>query len=263
MPSQGWVYAAQIGWAVFLLACTGVKLAQFSVSEFIVHFTNWSWVYQALFYSLSLLVASRGCYRVGVCCIAWLFLPLFAIIWAVAIGVQILLVYDDDFLESLLTEYDMGLITVGNDVYHMYPVIAGICYLFLNFPTIYYSLAWCYGYNSTSAWRVVVTLYQLFGGAVFVYGLYLIVLAGLGTSIGEVYQTDIAWYTALLALIGVSLLVNGIILSCMCCSCALGSSPRLAQYAERRQKQTDFELLLEPEQDAAPRPEPSSARLRY
>jgi len=160
------------------------------------------------------------------------------------IGVNILLVYDDDFIEMLLSHYDIGIIAVGNDVFHTYPVIAIVFYLLLNVGLVYYSVSRCLQFSRSGAWKALVYAYQLVLGPLLVFGIYLVTITALGYTIGEIYETDIEWWVVLLSIIGLSLIINGIVLLIMTCMCGLGESSVVDDYAERR-SDNDFEMIYE------------------
>lgn len=236
---------AQAVWGGLLVATAILKVLEYGPYDFFRHFTNWSWTFQAFFYSLAVSVACWLPLARGV--VAACYFPLHGIVWAVAIAVQVLLVVDPDFITSLADKFDLGLIIFGNDVYHVWPVIALTIYTTLQYALIFSALhRWFSSARKAGTCAyIMLVLYQLVLGGLVVLGAYLITLVLMGTTVQEVYQIDFPLGFIIAAFTLVTTAVNAITLSVFLCCCRLGS-PELepyTSYLDRRIYETDYELL--------------------
>lgn len=210
-----------IAWVLFLIVFPVLKIVGFDdgLRSFFIHFTNWAWVFGAIFF-----VATLGyCLKKDCCCntkcsgyvVAVCFWALNGIVWFVMLAVFFLLLYNSTFIEKVIAEMKVGMVIVGNDVYHVIPVLALVFWSFAHWYLIVYGTY--LGYAKMQAWcctrgcgRVTYCLYASFGGQLVLFGIYLFVLWCFGTSVYEVYHVSVSCWYAVLGFVVVGLLVNGV-----------------------------------------------------
>jgi hypothetical protein len=137
---------AQLLWGLFLLAVAVWKIATSSILDFINHFTNVSWSWQAFFFLATafgpvwIAWRMRAPLRFVTFVIAALLMPLFGIIVAVVIVIFILIGTDAGAIVLAFSQYPPEIVIIGNDFYHVVPVIAFLIYIALNRRHVFYAL---------------------------------------------------------------------------------------------------------------------------
>lgn len=211
------VFVFQAAWVIWTFSVSIGKVAAFGMAAFIEHFTNWAWFAYGIFFLLTLSLFGLTCAEsVTAAC----FLPLTAIAWFVAIAVSVLLFTDPDFITDLFDVMDPGLVINGNDLFHVYPVIALLFFAGLHQYVIWRGLRRCFVWARGSCfWTGLVIFYQVLGAALAFLGLYFLVLAVFyGKTVNDVYGTDASIGLGILAFAVVSLIVSGIpLLVLVCC----------------------------------------------
>lgn len=244
----------QLLWTLLLAIIALDKILFFGLHAYVIHFTNWSWTFNALFYASTLAFwvprASVTCLNVRCAghAAAACFFPLNAIVWFVAIAVFTLLLTDPEFITDLFDTIDEGVVIVGNDIFHMIPVLALVFFVSLQHHLLYYGLnAWFSG--ASTALRVFLYLYEIFLGSLLVIAAYFITLAALGTSVNEVYGSDIPVGAGIAFFLLVALAVNGVPLLILSLCYNLNATPTYPQLLERRVYTTNYVLFGDVEPD--------------
>jgi len=129
---------AQTVLVIVMTAAAVGKIVEFGWHDFVRHFTNWAWTAQALFYGFTLPAAFRPGWAAAVVGVA--LLPLVTIVVTVWLGSSLLLVHDDGFVTDLFEMWPPGVVMVGNDVFHVLPVIVLLAYIFLQRHLVAYGL---------------------------------------------------------------------------------------------------------------------------
>lgn len=239
------IFAATLLWAIFLWVLAIEKMASpppLGLESYVKHFTNWSWTFAALFYVLVLpfIIPSTTCcinVRTSAAVVAWCFFPLNLIVWYVAAAVFVLLVKDPEFITDLFESMEPGIVMVWNDVFHVVPVIALLFFASINYYLLFFGLnRWFVSARGCCGSGCVALgyFYQLIGGTLIVVAAYFITLAALGTSVNEVYGTDIPIGAGLAFLVLVALLVNGIPLLALGCCRRVDDESMTPRYDEAR-----------------------------
>lgn len=179
---------AQLGWATLMLAAAAFKIAESGVNSYVRHYTNWSWTLQLLFYYASapapLLVALRdrsGWRDAALAVVAFGLLPLNGVVWVVASVVNVLLASGHSFIDSYFVEHAPSLVVLGNDVYHLFPLVALLLYVVFNARIAFYAVN-----ELLVAERRGFFLYLAYGGTLISLLTYLALFDP-----HEVYSTDL------------------------------------------------------------------------
>jgi len=240
----------QVLWGLVIVSLAVAKINGFAhgTSMFLEHFTNWSWALQGFFYlaTVAFVVPATP----GRCCnvrcaghvAALCFLPLNTVVWFVAIAVAVLLFTDPEFITDLFEAMGAGVVIVGNDVFHVLPVLALVLYAYLQTHFLYFSLYQWFvpaaNLGDKTARCCAVTwlaVYEAFGGALLIALTYLLVLqVAYGKSINDVYGTDFSVPLGLAMFVAVSLLVSGVPLLIAACCYNLCRRRRYPAVLERR-----------------------------
>ncbi len=131
---------AQIAWAIAMTISILGKLANDSLLSYVMHFTNWSWTLQTVFYTATLFVPLLlvGLIRLrsfvgyfSEAIVVLLFFPLNGIVWSVMVLVSALLGFGSPFITDFFERYPPGIVFLGNDLFHVFPVLALVIFAFL------------------------------------------------------------------------------------------------------------------------------------
>jgi len=137
---------AQLLWGLFLLGVAVWKIIENSVLDFVSHFTNISWSLQIIFFLATapgpiwIAWRMRVPLRFVTFVIAAMLMPLFGIVVAVVIIIFILIGTDAGAIVSAFSQYPPEIVIIGNDFYHVVPVIALLIYIALNRRHVFYAL---------------------------------------------------------------------------------------------------------------------------
>jgi hypothetical protein len=176
----------QVIWATWMAAAAMLKIIEYGMYQYVMHYTNWSWTLQIFFYFGSLAVpfilaglihpeSRLGQFTQLVVIIG--FLPLNGVLWGVMVLVNALLGTNSPFLTNVFTQLTPSIVMLGNELFHVWPVLVILIYYIVYRKFIHYS------YNSVyascalldCAWRLVIFLfYEGFFGTVlsaFTYGI--------------------------------------------------------------------------------------------
>jgi hypothetical protein len=181
-------------YAILLLVSAIYKLFLFGVWSYVKHWTNWSWTLQTYYYAaLALdLMVGKQCPRVrshAQWVRRWIFCPINGIVWSVAIGVEILLGSGSPFLSRLLHDMSPSVVILGNETFHVFPVIAVMAVYALDYDKIDASLRPPRPSSSDGSglWRTALFyVYQLFGGGLIPLTVYLIFF-----DVSDIYKTSV------------------------------------------------------------------------
>jgi len=219
--------------------------------DYVLHYTNWSWTFQIVFYATLLISFAPQCVPCAGYVVAFTFFPLLATVSAVAVLVWIMLGTDDaGFLEMIFENIHPGYVMIGNDWVHVWPIIFLLIWALARYPLVYYGLNWLFTHEtvrSNDRCLVAVLVWQIFAFLLPV-GVYFVVLYALGTNPNEVYGTELNVGGGLVIASFVSLVVVGSLL--FLCGRSYGMcrrrSPGDAALMRRRVTTTEFEdeLLL-------------------
>jgi hypothetical protein len=221
-------------WATFLIVLAALKIVEFDLYQYTVHFTNWSWTKAAIFFlavlgfplsahrpeTLAAMADARRRLREAgddaddvdtpaadaFCCnvrcaasvVAVCYFPLANIVIFVSAAVFFLLWYNPTLLADVFATMEPGIVIIANDVFHVVPVFALVFFYF-----IHYHLIWFAVHRTCLAARAVggvgcqtaYCCYATWCSAVAVYLVYVGVLAALSTSPALVYL-DASYDTA-------------------------------------------------------------------
>jgi len=245
-------FALQLLYSLALLGLTLFKLVLYGLVALVIHYTNWSIVWLALFFALTLafFVPRSTCANVRCAgyVVALCYLPLLASVVFVLVAVYALLLVDDEFIERFFEQHEAGEVIFANSILHFVPVLSFIVYSFVQRRLVVYGLKLWMVPASDPARScrlcVLVSLfvYWTFGGLLIVFTLYLIVLASLGLTLGWVYVNELPASLAVAGAIVTGLLVNGSVLAA--CHCAYGLAEPFDDIDafERSIRYTDYEL---------------------
>lgn len=247
---QALVVATLIGTAI-------TKSVAFSAPlDYVAHFTNWSWTLQIVFYALTLTAAAPVCVPFAACVVAWLFLPLVAIVANVVVLVWLVLSVDDsNFLTDFFAQIRPGFVMIGNDWFHLIPAGLLLLYAIAWSALVYYSLYRFFAaplVRDHERCRFVAVAYQIWGFFALV-AIYFAVLAALGTNVNEVYGTELNVGAGLGIAAAVALVVNGSVLFVLarCHGLCTRRSPRQEALLRHRVTSTAYEDYLAIEEAAA------------
>lgn len=211
------VFILQAAWVLWIFSISIAKMVAFGMPGFIEHFTNWAWFAYGVFFLLTLQLFGFGCAESAS---AACFLPITAVAWFIAIAVSVLLFTDPEFITDLFDEMDPGLVINGNDLFHVYPVIALLFFAGLHQYVIWRGLRrWFAWTEGNSCWIGLIIFYQVLGAALAFVGLYFFVLAVFyGKTVNDVYGTDASIALGIFAFSVFSVLITGIpLLVLICC----------------------------------------------
>lgn len=222
---------AQLGWATLMLAAAVFKIAESGVNSYVRHYTNWSWTLQLLFYYASapapLLVALRkhGAWRnVTLAVVAFAFLPLNGVVWVVASVVNLLLASGHSFIDEYFEQHAPSLVVLGNDVYHLFPLVALLLYLVFNARVVFFALN-----QLLAGERRGFFLYLAYGGTLISLLTYLALFDP-----HVVYSTDLPFAAGGLFALLVLTLVNAIPLAIAVLYWRLGARALADEWLDRR-----------------------------
>ena len=137
---------AQLLWGLFLLGVAVWKIIDNSFLDYISHFTNVSWSLQIFFFLATAFGPiwiewrARSPLRFVTFVIAALLMPLFGIVVAVIIVIFILIGTDAGAIVTAFSQYPPEIVIIGNDFYHVVPLIALLIYIALNRRHVFYAL---------------------------------------------------------------------------------------------------------------------------
>lgn len=171
--------------AVFLYTIVG-KIWNDGWMPFCMHMTNWSWTLQTLFYGATLaapfvqqgLIAddsALGLFTQAI--IVLFFFPLNGIVFVVVIVISVIIADDSEFVTALLNDWPPGLVLIGNDVFHFWPLIFVILFYIIYQQLIFYALNRVLNRFGiiASGWRLTLFIlfeaYFLSGAAFTIYSL--------------------------------------------------------------------------------------------
>lgn len=238
--------AGQIVWSLVILYAALAKLNVYGVPSFLKHVTNWAWVLQGIFYLVSATVFAPSPQTTSSCCnvrcagnvVFWLFFPMNQIIWYVFVAVVMLLAIDPDFITDMFSTVAPGIVIIGNDVFHTWPVLAVALYVAAQHRLIWYGQnRWLAPAHEAGPCALFWALaYQVTGGALLFAGAYFAVLSGAyHTTVNDVYETEFPFAAGFLLFVAVGFIVNGIpLLMLVCCYGVLERPRSTAAAAERR-----------------------------
>lgn len=223
------------------------KISMYGVPGFVKHFTNWAWQLQGWYYLLSVTVFRPPPASPTACCFNvrcagnvafWLFFPVNQIVWFVFAAVVLLLATDAEFITDLFASIAPGVVIIGNDVFHTYPVLFIVVYAGLFRRLLWYGLnRWLAPARERGCCLLGLAIaYQVTGGALLFAGAYFAVLAAAyhGTTVNAVYGTDISVLLGLLLYVAVGLVVNGVPLLMLSTCHGVLDRPDRPDVAERR-----------------------------
>ena len=206
----------QVMWATLMAAGAVLKIIEYGMHAYVRHYTNWSWTLQILFYYGSIATPfilaglihpnSRLGYATQVVLVVG-FLPLNGVVWSVMGLVSVLLGTNSPFLTNVFTELAPSIVMLGNDLYHVWPVIGILIFYIVYNKFVHFSINGVYAHGAIlgNAWLLMLfLLYEAFVGSLASMASY-----GLIFNPQEVYQTDVpigvGVGVVLLILAGVSL----------------------------------------------------------
>jgi len=232
--------------ATLISSAVGKSVAFSEPLDYVIHFTNWSWTFQIIFYTVTLVSYVPACVDCATVFVAFAFLPLVATVTSVAVLVWILLGTDDEgFLSMVFENIHPGYVMIGNDLVHVLPLMFILIWALARAPLVYYALYWLF--TSTPArtndrCRFVLVLWQAWSFFLLV-AIYFATLAAIGTTVNDVYGTELNVGAGLGVAAAVSLLIVGSTL--FLCARNYGVCRRRSLRAEvelrRRVITTDFE----------------------
>lgn len=143
---RSFLFAFQAFWVLLLTAAAVYKIVESGVASYVRHFTNWSWTLQIAFYALTLPYPRQPNFLAIVMLL--LFVPVASIVWNVAILVFIMLADGPAFLPALFEVMQPGIVVLGNDLFHVVPLLALVFYYFLHRPLVRLALVRYYYFNN-------------------------------------------------------------------------------------------------------------------
>lgn len=186
---------------IVFLSMAGIEVAKILELGFaghFTHFTNWAWSIETLFYGFSLAAAliqyglidvNSAIGRFTCTLLVLFFFPVLGIVAIVAVVVFVLLGTNAQFLADLLTQLPPTIVMLGNDVFHMIPVIFILIYFLAFFKLIIFSinrmLVQSRVFDSPGRLAVFI-LYQAYAGTGAVVIIYALIFDP-----HEVYKTTI------------------------------------------------------------------------
>jgi len=222
---------AQLTWATLMLAAAVFKAAESGLGSYVRHYTNWSWTLQLLFYYASapapLLVAVRDRSRwrdAALAVVAFGVLPLNGVVWLVASVVNVLLASGHSFIDQYFDQHAPSLVVLGNDVYHLFPLVALLLYFALNARIVFFAL------NALlRAERLGFYLYAAYGGTLISLLAYLALFDP-----QKVYSTDLPFAVGGAFAALVLTVINALPLAVGVIYWRLGARALSAEWLERR-----------------------------
>lgn len=245
-------FSLQLLYALTLNAITFVKLVCFGLASIVIHYTNWSIIWQAVFLLLTLpaVVSRRSATCVNVRCaghvVAACYLPLLQSVVFVLVAVYSMLLVDADFIARFFDKHDPGVVIFSNSLLHFVPVLSYALFTLVQPRLIMYGLKLWFVPAAAPQRRcrlgtlVALIVYQMFGATLIVFALYLATLRALDLSLQWVY-VDLPTALAIGGLIAVGIVVVGPILAVLTYSYGLVDAFD-ADELERAIRYTDKEL---------------------
>lgn len=145
------LFLIQAGWAVVLLVLIVLKVIENGALSYVRYFTNWVLAFQALFYLATLPVplAQHGIIdrrtssaaHFAHSIVALCFFPLNGILFTVQLVVTVLLGTNSPFLADFIDDLPLPIILIGNDLFHLWPIVIHLIFAIAYQPTIYKALA--------------------------------------------------------------------------------------------------------------------------
>ena len=191
-------FAAQAIYFFLMAAAAIAKIFEFGVHPYIMHYTNWSWTFQLLFYGTTLAAtfvqqgfvhphSALGSFTRTIIVLA--FFPLLGVVVVVATLVWVLLGTNSPFITDIFDRVPAQIVIIGNDVFHVIPVLAIVIYFVVLRKIILYSLnsvAAEYGLTRNPCQLLTFLAYEGFFGTALSLGSYALIFDA-----QEVYQTEI------------------------------------------------------------------------
>jgi hypothetical protein len=236
------IFFVQLLWTIFLWWLAAEKWALFGTYSYFSHLTNIGWTLEALLFTFTLpfFVSSTTLLcnvQSAAACMALCFAPIWLLAWFIAATVYLLLVHDPEFITDLFETIEPGLVIVGNDLFHIIPLIALIFLGAVHFRLLYFGMNRMF----TAASRrcggfglAVVGVYLAFGGTLIIIAFYCLMTYLLGTSPQERYKTDLSYGAGVANFFAVALLFNIVPLVALCSCCNVCRPSRTPRYDEAR-----------------------------
>jgi len=226
---RAFIFIVQFAWALFLWWLAIEKCVLFGTYSYVSHLTNIGWTLESLLFTVTLsfiLPPTIALCNVNTAaaCMAACFFPVWLLAWFIAATVFLLLIKDPEFITDLFDSMEPGLVIVGNDLFHVVPLIALIFLGAVHFALISLGInRFFVGARRTcgTCGAVAVFVYLAFGGALAIIGAYCALTYALGTSPQERYGTDLPYGVGIGYFFSVAVLFNVVPLTALACCCGI------------------------------------------
>lgn len=192
------ITALHIVWAAVKFWIAVGKLVEFDDMDYVRHYTNWSWTFQALFFSATIGIAfvEVGWLRHDSAYSQWLqfvtalfFFPLLGVVITVRVLVWVLLGTNSPFLQKFFDKMAPSFVMLGDDAFHFMPVIEVVVFWLVYRKWIYYSLNQLIATTEMLDAPVRYTLFILYQAYILALGT--VVVYWFTNDPHKVYSTDV------------------------------------------------------------------------
>lgn len=171
--------AAQLVLVLIYVSAILARVANGDFESFFQQFTNWSWIFQTLFYTLTLpvpfiqqglIIEGSLLGRFTRTVVLLLFFPLVGVVFTVVIVISIIFADDESFLNGLLRHMPASRLVLGNDLLHVWPIVFVLLFYILYHRYIFYVLNYTLNRHNvlSSGFRTTVFIfYESYGAGFF------------------------------------------------------------------------------------------------
>jgi hypothetical protein len=199
------------------IALLVAEVRHFGWTDYVEHFTYWSFTLQIAFYALTLplplivaLEYDGWPLKLQSAIIVLLFVPLWGIVTVVTVIVFVELAHGSTLLDGFARNESASHIVVNNVIFHFATQLWLLLYAIIYQRAIYWAYNWTFAKRAVHRslalfWMLVLSLMLL------IPGIALALYSGL-FNFRHVYQTDVSFGLAALAVLGILLLATSVLL---------------------------------------------------
>jgi len=168
-----WIFSViQFVWILIMSFALIYKACGTELIDIVKHFTNWSWVLQIIFYSLTLV----GYYWQAVydSTINALFFMVNGTVWLVFAIIIYMVLHNSRVITQYFEQYDAGIVIAGNTLFHTATVIFLLLFIIVNREYIARSISRAIGAKDSFLLRYCIFMYQCYFSTVLFTFAYLL-----------------------------------------------------------------------------------------
>ena len=210
------IMALDLIWIIILWIGIIAKVVEDSGADFLKHYTNWGWVFNAFYYTLDLIFLLMATRWLEFTLLYIFFWQLTFQIWMIFVLVFPMLLSNpgtitDNFKQNG-GQFDPGVVFVGDRIFHVVPVVVWFLYFYwrqADFIAIYHRMYynyWANRHRDIYDWRNYGLFYYIVAMAFFQTGVFWVYYNAFDFKI--VYEVSTPVWIGLLILIGLVILIS-------------------------------------------------------